>query len=239
MSIPSTAAPLSAQERHQVKNFVRLVEEMLQSDFYESTTTMDHSVSGSVSADGQFQLAAPEYDWNDLRSFLLSFRQIALNERDPVYITRIRNVVSQHTDPSFRDDLSFMKKYVTAVLSGKRIMASLGVTTDTGMVQLTGVTLLEALVNGELFHSGAEYDHILEQLRDVPRGSYLMLVFMDVIMPVLHAAWHLVKVIVKSNLLLRGDLPDRLRASWEKWLKEHPADSPGGEAPAAASPTGA
>jgi hypothetical protein len=219
---PSPATLLSAEERRQLKCFVRLVEEMLDSRFYRRVPEMDHSLSYSVSPEGEPQFKTPDYDWEDARSFLATFRQIAVNEMDSVYITRIRNIVSQHAGPSFQADLRVLKSHVVRVLSGKHGMASLGITTNAGQVQhLSGAAILDALVNGEVFHSGADFEQTIEQLHELPRGSYLWLVLFDVINPILHACWFLRNVIVSANLLAREDLPEGLLASWDAWQRGH------------------
>jgi hypothetical protein len=227
MCPPSASSSPSAEERRQIRYFVRLVEDMLQSRFYHCISEMDHSVSCDFSSEGRSQLTTPDYDWEDFRSFLTSFRQIALNERDAVYVYTIRNIISRFADPRFRNDLRAVRAHLTAVLSGNRRPVFLGVRTEAGEVQLSGAGLLDALVNGELFHSDADYEQILQQLGTLPCGSYLWIVLFDVILPVLHACWHLVKVILNSNLLPSEDLPARLRESWERWCRDHPPVSSG------------
>jgi hypothetical protein len=177
------------------------------------------------SPEGEPQHKAPDYDWEDFRSFLLSFRQISLNVSEPVYITTIRNIIARYADPKYHDDLRVIKKHLAAILSGKRNVGMMHMKTDEGLVELSGAALLDALVNGELFHSDADYEKILHQLRSVPSGSYVWFVLFDVIMPVLHASSHLVNVILWSNLLQRDELPDRLRGVWDTLRQEHPPAS--------------
>jgi hypothetical protein len=216
--VPVPPSPLSAEERRQLRRFVHLVEEMLQSRFYRRVPEMDHSLSMSHSPSGEPQFKTPDYDWEDLRSFLLSFRQVAMSDSEPVYITRIRNIISRHAGPQHQDDLRAVKKHLSRILEGKVATATMGMATDSGQVDLTGARLLDTLVNGELFHSGADHEEILQRLRGLPRGSYLWLVLIDVILPVLHTSWYLVKVILWACLLPQEDLPDRLRTAWQAHL---------------------
>jgi hypothetical protein len=207
------SSPLSTEERRQLRLFVHRVEEMLQSRFYRRVLAMNHSLSMSPSPDGEGLFKTPDYDWEDLQSFLTRFRQVAMSESEPVYITKIRKVISRHAGSQYQDDLHTVKKHLSGILKGKVPTATLSVSTESGKVGLTGARLLDTLVNGEVFHSDGDYEEILQRLQGLPRGSYLWLVLIDVILPVLHTSWYLVQVILWANLIPQEDLPERLRGS--------------------------
>lgn len=201
-------ATVKPEERLRLRNFVRLVGEMLQSRFWVRVLSMDHTITFENAPDGQScTLTAPEYDKDDFRSFLTSFRQIALNKSDPVYITSIRNIISRYAHEQHKEGLRNLKKHIGNALEGRFTTMKMGLPTESGPVELCGVELLDAIVNGEVFHSGPDHEEVLQQLQTVPRGSYLGTVLFDVIEPILDASRYLVRLIRSNNLVPEADLP--------------------------------
>lgn len=118
-AMPDTQPNFGALERAQLEKFVLAVYEMVDSRFMERVKVQDHSLKKQRLASGEYQVTAPDYDWEDFRSFLTTFRQIAISESEPVYLPTIRNIVSRYGSDELRSELKKLKQHIVPLIEGK------------------------------------------------------------------------------------------------------------------------
>src|SRR5688572_3338748 len=87
---------LPQREREQLRLFVQAVCDMVDSRFIQHSNKQDHSIEVKRLDNGDWNITAPDYDWEDFRSFLTNFRQVAFSDKEPIYLPRIRNIASQY-----------------------------------------------------------------------------------------------------------------------------------------------
>ena len=68
----------------QLKRLVALVNDFSRSRFFQHVRDQDHSISTERQDEGTYRVTVPDYDWEDFRSFLTGFRQVAMSEDEPV-----------------------------------------------------------------------------------------------------------------------------------------------------------
>jgi len=83
---------------------------MIDSRFMERVKVQDHSVTMERLENGEYRLTSPDYDGEDFRSFLTTFRRVAMSEREPVYLPTIRNIISRYGSEQLRDELRRLKQ---------------------------------------------------------------------------------------------------------------------------------
>src|SRR5437868_4221598 len=108
-------AGMSDEDRERLKQFVRGVYDMLDSRFMERAKTQNHSVKMERVESGEYRLTYPDYDWEDFRSFLTTFRQVAMSSREPIYLPSIRNIVSKYGSQQLRDELKQLKQHIIPI----------------------------------------------------------------------------------------------------------------------------
>src|SRR4051794_568940 len=114
----TTTPRLTPAERAQLKQFTHLVYDMVRSRFIQRVKVQDHSIKTERLENGDYRLTAPDYDWEDFRSFLTAFRQVALSDREPVYLPRIRNIVGRYASEELRTELGKFKKDIIPIIEG-------------------------------------------------------------------------------------------------------------------------
>jgi hypothetical protein len=197
---------LTPEHRDLLRHFVRLVDDMSRSRFIERYRTQDHKISC-----GPNGTIAPEYDWEDFRSFLTIFRQVAVSQGDPVYLSKITGMVGRYASDDLRRKIAEMRSLVLPRLEGKYHGMKLGRDALEGKqaVSLTTHEILDALVNGYIFHPDKKHRQTIEFLDSVKRWQYLWPLLVEVIMPTVRACVWLFKAIHYDGILERSDYPAR------------------------------
>jgi mRNA-degrading endonuclease RelE of RelBE toxin-antitoxin system len=207
--MPDPVPNVPENEREQLKQFVRAVYDMVDSRFMEKVKIQDHSVKMERVDSGEYRLTYPDYDWEDFRSFLTTFRQIAMSEREPVYLPTIRNVVSRYGSQDLRDELKKFKQHVIPIIEGRLSGIRFGKQTVEGEVSFSGYQLLDALVNGFVFHAGEDHAKTVTVLRNCEPWQYIWVILTEIIIPVVNGSAWLVNVIRIEKLLDEADFPER------------------------------
>jgi hypothetical protein len=202
-----TSPSLTNDERAQLKQFVRLVQDMVACRFIQRVREQDHSIRTERMENGEFRLTAPDYDWEDYRSFLTTFRQVALSQSETVYLPRIRNIVARHASDDLRKELGKLKNHIVPIIEGKLVGIRFGQASSDGEVSFTSHQLLDTLVNGTIFHSDLEHDHTARLILSAQPWQYILLILNEIIIPVLNACTWLVNVIQIEGYLDEADVP--------------------------------
>lgn len=206
----ATCLPLSDQDRDLLRHFVRLVDEMSRSRFVERYRKQDHSISCKTGEDGEPLVTGPEYDWEDFQSFLTTFRQVAISRRETVYILRVIDAVAPYATPAFRVQLSGMRDILKQRLEANYSGMCFGGKTPTGQeVSLTTFEILDALVNGRIFHADKKHRPTLAFLDSTERWHYLWPVLFEFVIPVLRACLWLFHALRREGILDQSDYPVR------------------------------
>ncbi len=203
----ANAPNLTAEERTQLKQFVRLVHDMLHSRFIERVKVQDHSIKSERLENGQYLITVPDYDWEDFRSFLTAFRQVAMSERDTVYLTRIRNIVARHGSELVRGELAKLKSRIIPIIEGRLTGIRFGHNVPGEDISFTSFELLEALVNGLVFHSDSDHDRAVSLILSSEPWQYIWVILTEIVLPVLRACAWLVNVIRIEGYLDEADFP--------------------------------
>ena len=74
----------------------RLVYEMDQCRFVRQYRQQDHTVSCGLDADGEERTTAPDYDWDDFRSFMTIFRKVGIAEGEPTHLAKIYKLIGRY-----------------------------------------------------------------------------------------------------------------------------------------------
>jgi hypothetical protein len=186
-----------------------LVDEMSRSRFVERFRSQDHSISCGTGEDGVYRTAAPEYDWDDFRSFLTIFRQVAISTKEPVYITKVLNTAGLYANAELRENLGEIRKEITPRLDGRYRGMKLGMTLGEQEVSLSVREILDALVNGLIFHSDPGHKKALAVLDASERWCYLWPLLFEIIRPCLVAFIWLFHAFRRYGILTDADYPAR------------------------------
>jgi hypothetical protein len=203
--------PMTEGERYQLRSFVRVVYEMDHSRFMAEVRRQRQSMHWEQTDDEGGVLTTPDYDWEDFRSFLLSFRQVAVSDREDVYLPKVRKCIGKFASDRARAELAKMKPIVMLVegrYSGVQLVSEV----PGEEMSLTTYQMLEALVNGQLFHSDPRHKAALNLLDSSPREMLIFWLMLEVVRPVFNACVFLFKVIRSEGLLPAADIPAPARA---------------------------
>src|SRR6516164_3099681 len=125
----TTRPELTSEHRGLFRDFVRLVYEMDQCRFVRRYREQDHTVACRIDDDGEATTTAPDYDWDDFRSFMTIFRKVGIAVNEPTYLAKIYKLMGRYGSDALRERLGTDRSEVMAMLEG----------TWTGMPTSTGV----------------------------------------------------------------------------------------------------
>lgn len=194
---------LTSEHRDLLRHFVWLVDEMSRSRFIESCRRQKQTISFR---DGV--TTAPDYDWEDFRSFLTIFRQVAISRRERVHITKIVSLLEGYASDDFRKRLDEVRTKIFPLLEGRYKGIRFGRDSQNGdEISLTTAEILDALVNGQIFHADAKHQLALGFLNASERWQYLFPLLGEFIMPTLRALIWMFHAIRRDGLLPDEDYP--------------------------------
>jgi hypothetical protein len=200
--------PLPTPEhRERLRQFVYLVDDMNRSRFVERCRTQDHSIA----CQGP-QITAPEYDWEDFRSFLTTFRQVAISKSEPVYVFRIIGILRRYASPELQKQLAALRDELAPRLEGEYVGIRYGRELPSGEeVSFTSREALNALVNGQVFHADASHRWTLQFLPTIHRWQYLWPILFEIVIPALDGCVWLFHAMRRDGILDDSDYPERCR----------------------------
>lgn len=132
----ATRPELTPEHREMFRAFVRLVYEMDQCRFIRKYREQDHTVSCGPDADGEAKTTAPDYDWDDFRSFMAIFRKVGIAVKEPTYLAKIYKLMGRYTSDALRKRFGADRPKVMAMLEGTWTGMQVGGTID-GKVSAT------------------------------------------------------------------------------------------------------
>ena len=198
--------------------FVRLVYEIDQSRFVKKYREQDHTVSCRPDADGETKTTAPEYDWDDFRSFMTIFRKVGIAVNEPTYLAKIYKRMGRYASDALRKRLGADRPEVMAMLDGTWTGMQVGGTIDGKEVTFSIADLLDMVTNGIIFHEDPGHRQAVEMFAKAPRWNCLWPVLHFKIMPIKNAAVMLFRYLLRDGILTEADYPDEwqdARRAWE------------------------
>ena len=192
---------ISEAEYSQLKRFVRLVLDMNKCRFIQRAKVQSHEIRMECLPDGNAKIIAPDYDWEDFRSFLTVFRQIALSKKESVYLPKIKNIIAKHAESSVRKELDELRINVFPIIEGKYVGMKFGAEIEGKEISLTSFELLNAIVNGEVFHGDQERKQETQLIYISQPWEYLGILQAEIIVPVFNACIFLLTKIRAENYL--------------------------------------
>ena len=194
------------EERALLRRFIVLVDEMSRSRFIEQYRSQNHTIEMK---EEYTEAVGPEYDREDFEAFLTRFRQVAISTNEPVYFTKTLKIVAKYASPKLREYLPSRRKLLLRLLVEKNwsgIQLSYP-TTDGKEVKLTSHQVLDAVVNGWVFHADPGHQPVVELLTTSKPWFYLWPLLVEIVCPTLKALIWLFKVIRIDGILPDEDYP--------------------------------
>jgi hypothetical protein len=214
----NTRPKLTPEHRGLFRDFVRLVYEMEQCRFVRRYREQDHTVSCEVDNDGVAKTTAPDYDWDDFRSFMTIFRKIGIAVKEPTYLAKIYKLMGRYASDALRQRLATDRQQVMAMLKGSWTGMQVGATIDGKEVAFTTGELLDMVTNGMIFHENPDHREAVEIFAGEPRWSYLWPTIHFKIMPIMRVTVMLFRYLWQDGILSDADYPEEwqtLKRAWE------------------------
>jgi hypothetical protein len=209
---------MTDEDRDTLRAFVRLLHRMSESRFIKRIRTEDQTISGQLDENGNPTVTGPNFDWEDFCSFMTDFRKVAINENDRTYFTKILKIVGKYADDEFRKVLKDNRHGAMARLKGHWSGMTVGGEVDGKQVNYNVAELLDAVINGEIFHQGVEHQTAIKFIEQ-NRQFILLPVIHFKILPVLAMMGGLFHDLWRRNILTTADYPadwQALRMEWDK-----------------------
>jgi hypothetical protein len=207
------------------RTFVRLVYEMDQCRFARKYREQDHTVFCEPDACGGVKTTAPDYDWDDFRSFMTIFRKLGIAASEPTYLAKIYKLIGQYASDALRERLGTDRAEAMAMLEGTWTGMQVGGTIDSKEVTFSIAELLDMVTNGMIFHEDPCHRRAVEMFAKGPRWSYLWPVIHFKIMPIKNAAGMLFRYLLRDGILSATDYPKEWQAARRTWEAGNKAGS--------------
>ena len=204
---------LTPEHRTMFRDFVRLVHEMDQCRFVQQYRRQDHTISCGV--DGE--TSAPDYDWDDFRSFMTIFRKIGIAEQESTFLPKIYKLVGRYASDALRQRLVADRSQVMAMVNGSWTGMRVGGQIDDKEVTFSIAELLDMVTNGMIFHEDPGHREAVEMFMKEPRWAYLWPTIHFKIMPIKNAAVMLFRYLLRDGILSEADYPDEWKAAKRAW----------------------
>lgn len=159
-------------DRQHIELFVRRVDDLRQTRLAKQPFSIGLEVNFSVGGDSSVKLDQPDED--DLRSFLVTFRQF-ISPKEPVFVQRIYNLCYQiATTSELKDKFAASRARWHNALSSSHFGLQLGL----GEKPLSDEEIMDAWINGYYFHNDPELAGLLDSLgtfgRAVAKQTFLL-----------------------------------------------------------------
>jgi hypothetical protein len=213
----TTRPELTPDHRTILRDFVRLVHEMDQCRFVKKYQEQDHTVSCEPDVTGEAKTTAPDYDWEDFRSFMTIFRKVGIAVSEPTYLAKIYKLIGLTASDALRKRLAADRSQVMAVLTGTWTGMQVGGTIDGKEVRFSTAELLDMVTNGMIFHEDPRHRQAIDLFVKEPRWTYLWPTIHFKIMPIKHIAVMLFRYLWQDGILSDADYPEEWQASKRAW----------------------
>ena len=205
--MPETLRHVPDEHQRQLKQFVFAVYDMADSRFIKRAQAQDHSVKSDPVENGDNRITAPDYDAEDFMAFLTTFRQLAMLQKESIYLPRIRNIIERYASDQWRDGLKVVKAQVVPQIQGRFLGMRLVRGTPEHGKSLASYQMLNALVNGRIFHRDESHGDAVTMLRESQPWHYIWIVLHEIVIPVVNACTWLVEATRADRLLDEGVFP--------------------------------
>ena len=199
------------------RDFVRLVHEMDKCRFVERYREQDHGVSGGVDEKGEWKTTAPDYDWEDFRSFMTDFRKVGIAKDEPTHLWKIYKLVGRYASDKLREGLGANHDEVKGMLFGTWSGMNLVATINGEERTFTIAELADMLTNGMIFHEDPKHRQAVEAFAKEPRWTYLWPAINFNIMPIKNAAMRMFHSLWQDGILSDADYPEEWQAEKRAW----------------------
>jgi hypothetical protein len=213
----TTRPELTPEHRGLFRDFVRLVYEMDQCRFVRQYRKQNHAVSGEVDANGELKTTAPDYDWEDFRSFMTVFRKVGIAENEPTHLAKIYNLAGRYASDKLRKGLAANRQQVMAMLYGTWTGMNVVAAIEGKERTFTIAELADMVTNGMIFHEAAKHRQAVETFSKEPRWAYLWPALNFKIMPIKNAAMRMFHSLWQDGILSDADYPEEWQASKRAW----------------------
>lgn len=210
-----SAAALTPEHHYQLKRFVRLVDEMSRCRFITAYRTQDQTVgAGEDDAGGEWR-RNPTYDFEDLRSFLTTYRQVghAKNDKPSVNLKDVLDVVDLYAGPELRRLTADIRATTLPHTEGRYSAFRFAKFKGDFEVDrcFTSGEVLKALLNGLIFHPDKRHAETIDFLEEdgVEPWMYLWPVMNEIVEPTLRACLALFRALRADGVLGDEDYPAR------------------------------
>jgi hypothetical protein len=208
---------LTPEHRTLFRDFVRLVYEMDQCRFVRQYRQQDQTVSCESDDTGESKTTAPDYDWDDFRSFMTIFRKVGIAVNEPTYLSKIYKLMGLYASDALRKRLGTDRSEVMATLEGTWTGMQVGGKIDGKEMMFSTADLLDMVTNGMIFHEDPSHRQAVEMFVKQPRWFYLWPALHFKIRPIKNAAVKLFHYLLQDDILSEADYPDGWQASKRGW----------------------
>jgi hypothetical protein len=209
----TTRPELTPEHRTMFRDFVRLVYEMDRCRFVQQYRQQNQTISCGQDATGEAKTTAPDYDWEDFRSFMTIFRKVGIAVGEPTYLAKIYKLIGRYASDALRERLATDRSQVMAMLTGTWTGMQLGGTIDGKEVTFSIADLLDMVTNGIIFHEDPSHRPAVEMFAKEPRWTYLWPAIHFKIMPIKRVAVVLFHYLWQEGILSDADYPQEWQAS--------------------------
>jgi hypothetical protein len=213
----ATRPALTPEHRALFRDFVRLVNEMDRCRFVRKYREQDHTVSGEVDDNGELKTAAPDYDWEDFRSFMTVFRKIGIAENEPTHLAKVYKLAGRYASDKLRKELAANRQQVMAMLYGTWTGMNLVATVEGKEKTFTVAELADMVTNGMIFHEVPRHRQAAATFSTEARWMYLWPALSFNIMPIVSAAILMFQSLWQDGILGDADYPEEWQAEKRAW----------------------
>ena len=207
--------PLSQKHHHQLKRFVRLVEDMVRCRFLVTHQATDQTIARGVDSNGVQTDQNPTYDKEDFLAFLTRYRQVGYNrsDRPSVNFKHVLDVADLYASDAMKQATAALRSEVFPFMEGKYSafqFAKFDEQTLEPVKTLTSFQTFEALINGDFFHPDKKYADTIDFFEEKGMESWMYLwpVISEIIIPTLNGCMRLSQLLLSEGILTKADFPE-------------------------------
>jgi hypothetical protein len=208
---------LTLEHRTMLRDFVRLVYEMDRCRFVRQYRQQSQTISFVSDAEDEVKTTAPDYDWDDFRSFMTIFRKVGISVKEPTYLARIYKLIGCYASDEFRQRLGADRSQVMAMLTGTWTGMRVGASVNGKQATFSIAELLDMVTNGMIFHEVSRHRDAVEAFSKEPRWFYLWPTIHYKIMPIKNTAAMLFHYVRQDGILSDSEYPEAWQASKVAW----------------------
>lgn len=207
------AVTLLPKHQHQLKRFVRLVDEMRRCRFINAYCTTDQTIGAGEDENGEEWHKNPTYHDENFRSFLTLYRQVGWAKNDPesVNLEKILNLVDLYAEPALKAKAAEIRRVTLPLMKGQYSAFKFTKFKDDFEPEktVTSFETLDALMNGYVFHPDKAHAATVEFLDEAESWMYLWPVMHEIIEPMLRGCVYLFCALREYGILTDADYPTR------------------------------